>query len=189
MAGKWKLELDDGWIELEVTGYDFPEHLPGGDEFDYDANWLKLGCRRCVGGGMSEVGKVPGGRELSESGGLFGGGVRSAGGCLITGEEPCLMTVDVRRMIAELQAYREGERTSIGCGGLEPNFGLELERRRDGDWLDLFFWAERAGESYGAAPHFCRRISREELDGLILFWEQALEAFPVRENREGSEWK
>ena len=150
MAETFTLELERGRIELEITGYEFPEHLPAGGAFDYDANWLKLCCRRYMGVALPE------------------------------GEEPCLLTVDVRRMIEALCAFRQGERTQIGGGGLEPNFGLELERRMDGDWLDLFFWAERSGEVYGAAPHFRRRIGREELDGLIRFWEQALAAFPVR---------
>lgn len=149
---KLRLEDDGGWIELSVSGYEFPEIQAGcaGTEFDYDANWLKLHCRWYMDG-----------REFQ-------------------GEEPCLLTVDIKRMIKELWRYRNGKRERIGCGGLEPNFALEIERRDGGDWLEVSFLAERGRDDVFDKACFGKWVSKRELDEVIRFWERALEAFPVR---------
>lgn len=140
----------EDYIQLDISGYEFPNAGPSSTEFNYDANWLVLSCTKCIGG-----------RKQS-------------------GAEPCLLTTDVTALLYKLSDYQDGRLSVIHFGGLEPNFALHLCRKTEGHELQIFFWAEREQETYDAENIFFKMIDDVELSAITEFWFSVSKRFPVR---------
>lgn len=138
------------YIQLTVSGYEFPNAGPSPTEFNYDANWLVLSCTKSISNKK------------------------------LTGAEPCLLTSDVGLLLGKLSQYQKGLLSELHFGGLEPNFSLHLRRKAEGHELQIFFWAEREGEPYDVENTFCKIIDDAELSTMTEFWLNAKERFPVR---------
>ncbi len=138
---------DENYIEIKVIGYEYPVIERKNDTgFDYDLNWLMLYVNKRV--------------DDKRVKGIF----------------PCFLTTDIKRFLKLLIDFQSGKVSSLGFGGIEPNFCVEIEQ----GILSVFFYGEDGKEEFPDVKKFVKPVTDHDIQAFISFCKDSMANYPLR---------